>query len=169
MKSLVTFSLMVALCASLQRTMAQTPDAKTAFNKVIENYLGVKDALSAGNGPQASAHAKDLLESIDAVPAARLTDNQRKIWSAYLPKLEFDSRHISEVDKVPHQREHFTSLSANLFTVLKAIPVNQSVLYEESCTMTKGTFLSASSSGKDPYTGMDNCSKVNATIPATKQ
>ena len=166
MKILFCICFLVTVTGALHPAAAQTPAAATAFNKVIDGYLGVKDALVAANGPQASAKARELMAAIDAVPAAQLSPAQQKAWQTAQPKLLFDSRHISEVDKVPHQREHFATLSANLTKLLKEIPLNKAVLYAETCTMTKNTFLSLSATGRDPYMGMDNCSKVNATLPA---
>jgi hypothetical protein len=90
-------------------------------------------------------------------------------YPALLPKLEFDSRHISEVNKIDHQREHFASLSNNLYTLVKKLKVNSTVLYRQYCTMTKRYFLSESDKGKDPYMGMANCSKVTETLPVAKR
>jgi hypothetical protein len=136
------------------------------INKVINHYLEVKDALAAGNGNLALTHAKDLLNAVKSVDAGSLTEDQRKTWLAYEPKLEYDSRHISEVNRVEHQREHFASLSANLYRVIEALKLNEGQLYEEYCTMSKRTFLSQTPTGKDPYMGMTTCNKVTETLPA---
>jgi Protein of unknown function (DUF3347) len=166
MKILLKCSLLLISWGTTNRLAAQPPQTAVAVNKVIDTYVAVKDALVAGNGPQASTQAKALLAAIQAVQATQFDAGRRKTWLGYEPKLEYDSRHISEVDKVPHQREHFASLSANLYAVLKAIPMNRHVLYEATCTMTKQTFLSLSGTGKDPYMAMGNCNKVTAILPA---
>jgi uncharacterized protein DUF3347 len=153
------------ICVSLITNASAQTGAKD-INKVITHYLEVKDALAAGDGNVALSRAKDLLTVVKSVNTSSFNAAQRKTWLAYEPKLEFDSRHISEVNRVEHQREHFATLSANLYAVVKALPLNDTPLYESYCTMTKKTFLSKSQTGKDPYMGMDNCSKVTETLPA---
>ncbi len=151
---------LTGLAASAQQ------DASRNFNQVITQYLAVKDALAASDGNLALTHAKVLLTAVKSVNAGSLPDAERKTWVAFEPKLEYDSRHISEVNRIEHQREHFTSLSANLYSVLRVIKLNEVMLYALTCTMTNKTFLSQTATGKDPYMGMANCSKVTATLPA---
>jgi len=151
------------ICTSL---IASAQTGAKDINKVITHYLEVKDALAASDGNAALTHAKDLLAAVKGVNTGSLTAAQRKTWLAYEPKLEYDSRHISEVGRVEHQREHFAALSANLIAVLKDMPVNDKVLYVEDCTMTKHPFLSQTASGKDPYMGMTAGNKITETLPA---
>jgi hypothetical protein len=146
---------------------AQNSPAK-AINQVISDYLAVKDALAGGDGNLALSHARELLAAVKSVAPATLSADQRKTWLSFEPKLEYDSRHISEVNRVEHQREHFVTLSDNLYMALKGLKLNQTTLYRQYCTMDKHYYLSQSEKGKDPYMGMDNCSKVADTLPAMK-
>jgi hypothetical protein len=146
---------------------AQNGPAK-GINQVIGDYLAVKDALAGGDGNLALSHARELLAAVKAVAPATLSADQRKTWLSYEPKLENDSRHISEVNQVEHQREHFVTLSDNLYVVLKGLKLNQVTLYRQYCTMNKHYYLSLSEKGKDPYMGMDNCSKVDDILRAVK-
>lgn len=159
------------LAALMAFTINLTANAQAneAINTLIANYLALKDALAKNDGTTAEGKAKILLASISNVSVKDLSSDQAAIWAKYGPKLEFDSRHISEVTLIPHQREHFASLSNNLYAVLKALKVNNSVLYRQYCSMTKRYFLSNTSSGIDPYMGMDNCSKVVETLPPAKK
>jgi hypothetical protein len=149
----------------LFRANAQENDLAKATDKAIDNYLAVKDALATGDGNAASAKAKLLLASWASFPKKGLDATSL----ALLPKLEYDSKHISEVSLVRHQREHFSSLSGNIYTLLKKLKLNKSTLYWEYCTMEKKYYLSGSEAGKDPYMGMANCSQTKETLPATKQ
>ncbi|EHQ26415.1 DUF3347 domain-containing protein [Mucilaginibacter paludis] len=165
MKTLKTTVLFWAITLlSIVTVKAQSPQAKP-LNTVITNYLALKDALVSGDGTVAEAKAKTLLASVGEVPKTGLSGDE----AALLPKLEFDSRHISEVNKIAHQREHFASLSNNLYTLVKKLKINNTVLYRQYCTMTKAYYLSGSDKGKDPYMGMSNCSKVTETLPAAKK
>jgi hypothetical protein len=67
---------------------------------------------------------------------------------------------------VPHQREHFAGLSNNLYSILKEFKLNKTILYRQYCLMGKQYYLSEYDKGKDPYMGMNNCSRVAETLPA---
>ena len=165
MKTLKTTAILFAMTLlSVLTVQAQNAQTKPV-NTVINNYLALKDALISGDGNIASTKAKSLLASIGEVPKTGLSTEE----AALLPKLEFDSRHISEVNKIAHQREHFASLSNNLYTLVKKLKVNNTVLYRQYCTMNKAYYLSETDKGKDPYMGMANCSKVTETLPAAKK
>ncbi|MDR3697677.1 DUF3347 domain-containing protein [Mucilaginibacter sp.] len=147
---------------------AQNAALNKSINTVITNYLALKNALIAADGNTAENKAKVLLASINEVSKADFTAKQLALWTNYEPKLEFDSRHISEVNALPHQREHFASLSNNLFAVLKELKLNEKPIYRQYCIMKRQYFLSDATGGKDPYMGMEHCSKVTETLPAVK-
>ena len=95
----------------VQQGLAQTNILAKPINTIIDNYVSLKDALIIPDGKQASAVAKVLLTNLTALPASGLNTQQTDL----VEKLKFDSRHISEVNLVAHQREHFASMSNNLF------------------------------------------------------
>lgn len=165
MKTLkTTIALFAITLLSIATVKAQSLHTKP-LNNVIAKYMVLKDALANGDGRVAEAKAKFLLAAISEIPKTGLSAEE----AALLPKLEYDSRHISEVNKIAHQREHFVSLSNNLYTLIKKLKVNNIVLYRQYCTMTKAYYLSETSKDKDPYMGMSNCSKVTETLPAAKK
>jgi len=156
--------LLLVVFAFVGTVIAQNNTFSKPVNTVISNYLDVKNALANNDGDAASAKAKTLLASLNELPLKSLNASQ----NALITKLAYDSRHISEVNRVAHQREHFASLSDNLYTLIKGLKLNEKVLYRQYCSMTKKYFLSESDKGKDPYMGMANCSKVTETITAVK-
>ncbi len=87
----------------------------------MNEQLTIKADPAANN----ETAAKALLASLNTVPQSGLTKDQAALFG----KLEFDSRHISEVNLVPHQREHFASLSKNLFALVKGLKLNKKDLY----------------------------------------
>jgi len=154
---------------TINQTRAQ--DIAAPINKVTTDYIAVKNALFAGNGTSAQVAAKQLLASINAVPLKGMSADQQKVWATYTDKLQFDSRHISEVAKIDHQREHFESLSKNLFAVLKAFKVNTTTVYQQYCPMKKAYWISETATIKNPYFGseMGDCGKTTETLkPITK-
>jgi len=52
-------------------------------------------------------------------------------------KLSYDARHIAEVQKIDHQREHFASLSLNMYSLAKSVRLSNQPVYEDYCPMKK--------------------------------
>ena len=165
MRTLIIY-LSTAFALLLFTAPVKAQDLNSSVTLMIKNYINLKNTLVTGDGNAAESKAKALLMSINAVPVSSMNTKQISVWNKYAAKLQFDSRHISEVNRVEHQREHFSSLSDNLYQVLKGLKLNQTVLYREYCRMNKQYYLSETSSGKDPYMGMALCSKVVETLPA---
>ena len=165
MKTLKTFSIIMMLTLSVSLASAQKT-ANTNIDKITTAYLGVKNALAAGNGTTAGAKSKELFNALSTQPDKGLKPDQQKLLAGYLEKLKFDSRHISETTVVDHQREHFASLSKNLYEVLKGLKMNTSTIYMDYCPMKKAYWLSKDTTIKNPYFGsaMLDCGKVTATL-----
>ncbi len=162
--SIIMLTLSVSL-ASAQKT------ANTNIDKITTAYLGVKNALAAGNGTAAESKSKELFEALSAQPDKGLKPDQQKLLAGYLDKLKFDSRHISETTVVDHQREHFASLSKNLYEVLKGLKMNTSTIYMDYCPMKKAYWLSETSAIKNPYYNdkmMTTCGRVASTLTPGK-
>jgi len=169
MKILKITSLILVLVFSFSLLKATPP--VNNIDKITNAYLGIKNALAAGNGTLAQAKGKELLDALSTDATKGLNADQQKILNSYLDKLKFDSRHISEVGNVDHQREHFESLSKNMYEVLKGLKVNTSTLYEQYCPMKKAYWLSESPTIKNPYYNdkeMATCGKTTATLNAVK-
>ncbi|WP_183565193.1 DUF3347 domain-containing protein [Mucilaginibacter sp. SP1R1] len=170
MKTLKTFFILLTVLVSYSTVKAQDKTAGTAINNVLNAYLDVKNALTTDNNTATKNKAHDLLTAITAVPMDKLTPEQHKLWMTYSEKLEFDSRHISQSDAIDHQREHFTSLSKNLYAVVKGLKLNTNTVYEQYCPMKKATWLSETNAIKNPYYGkqMLTCGKTTETLPPVK-
>ena len=166
MKTLKSIILSITLLVVFNQAKAQDNGPNVALNNVITDYLGVKNALITDNSVASKNQAKLLLAAITAVPADKFTTEKKALWTSYTNKLQFDSRHISESDAIDHQREHFASLSKNLFTVIKGLKLNTSIIYEQYCPMKKTTWLSETAIIKNPYFGkqMPTCGKTTETI-----
>jgi hypothetical protein len=165
MKTIKTLSIILVLALSFSFAKAQNN-----IDKITNAYFGVKNALAAGNGTEAENKAKGLLTAL-SLPETGLKPDQQKIFNSYADKLKFDSRHISETTVIDHQREHFASLSKNLYEVLKGLKMNNSTVYEQYCPMKKAYWLSETSKIKNPYYNdkeMATCGKVTATLNAAK-
>ncbi|RYU89525.1 DUF3347 domain-containing protein [Mucilaginibacter terrigena] len=141
----------------------------TAVDKITSSYIGVKNALVGSNSTLAKTRSAELLAALSA-PVKGLLPAQQKLMATYLDKLKFDSRHISETTVLDHQREHFESLSKNMYALLAGLKLNSATLYQQYCPMKKAAWLSETEDIRNPYYGDDmlECGKVTATLKGAK-
>src|ERR1700748_2338221 len=122
---------------AVNNVKAATGDLHSAINNVYKSYLDIKNALANDNSKAANSAAKKFTEALKSIPADQMDAKQKAVWTKYAEKLRFDGEHISESTAIGHQREHFGSLSANIYEVVKAIQANDMVLYKQYCPMEK--------------------------------
>jgi hypothetical protein len=162
MKKILLSLLLIITISSLKAQNA-------AIDKITTSYIGVKNALAGSNATLAKSRSAELLAALSA-PVKGLQPAQQKILGTYLDKLQFDSRHISQTKAIDHQREHFESLSKNMYRLLSGLKLNSTTLYNQYCPMKKAAWLSETEEIRNPYFGNDmlECGKVTATLKAVK-
>ncbi len=138
----------------------------SALSPILTAYYQVKDALAADDAKAAATAAGGLLKAINGVDMTALQPKDHQAFMALQDKLAYDSRHMSESSDISHQREHFTSLSANLFKLAKQARLSDQPIYEDYCPMKKAYWLSSDETIKNPYFGssMPTCGKVSTTL-----
>jgi len=158
---------LLSLILVLSILMAKAQNA--AIDKITTSYIGVKNALVGSNATLAKSKSVELLAALSA-PVKGLQPAQQKLLGTYLDKLKFDSRHISETTVIDHQREHFESLSKNMYSLLSGLKLNSTTVYQQYCPMKKAAWLSESEDIRNPYYGDDmlECGKVTATLKSAK-
>lgn len=136
---------------------------------IFDNYFAVKDALVKTDGNGASSKAKELLASINKVKMETLKTDEHVVWMKVYKELKEDAEHIAETKDAAHQRDHFMTLSKNMYELLKASKV-ETPTYYQFCPMAndgKGAnWLSKENAVKNPYYGatMLTCGKTVETI-----
>ena len=136
---------------------------------VFDNYFAVKDALVKTDGNTSSAKAKELLTAINTVKMDKLTTEEHTVWMKVMKDLTFDAEHIADTKDASHQRDHFMSLSKNMYALIK-VSKTETPTYYQFCPMAndgKGAnWLSKENAVKNPYYGnqMLTCGKVVETI-----
>lgn len=150
----------------------KTTEIKQEVNQlksVFDNYFALKDALVKSDGNLASAKAKELLNALNAVQMNKLSNEEHTVWMKIIKDLKFDTEHIEETKDVGHQRDHFNTLSDNMYQLLK-VSKQDTPTYYQHCPMAnngKGSnWLSKESAIKNPYYGskMLTCGKTVETI-----
>ena len=136
---------------------------------LFDNYFSLKDALVKTDGNTASTKAKDLQTAINAVKMDKLPMNVHTVWMKVLNDLKEDAEHINGTKDIAHQRDHFMSLSKNMYELIKVAKPSETIYYQ-FCPMAndgKGAnWLSKESGVKNPYYGsqMLTCGKTVETI-----
>lgn len=144
-------------------------ESTNPLSEVYAAYFDLKDALIKDDGVTASSKAKELFKAIDKVPMDKMAAAQHTVWMKYMTKLSYDAEHIKGVTETEHQREHFNSLSKNMFEVMKVIKPGYPV-YLDHCAMYNdgkgGDWISKETTIKNPYYGskMLTCGNVIETI-----
>ena len=172
MKSIAkTFGLITLMLLSVIATSAtfRTIQNESGLKSVLNNYFLIKDALIKSDGNTASAAAKDLLATINSVKMEALTTQEHAVWMKQMKDLALDAEHIADTKDISHQRDHFTTLSKNMFELIK-VSKQESPIYYQFCPMAnqgKGAnWLSKESAVKNPYYGnkMLTCGRTVETI-----
>ena len=135
---------------------SQIPKAQA--EKVLNAYIQIKDALVKTDGETASLKAAQLVEI--------LGDSKDEIAE----KIRFDATHIADTKDPGHQRDHFNTLSDNVYALVKATKANESTIYRQYCPMAfnnQGAFWLASEKEiNNPYFGnkMLHCGSVKESF-----
>lgn len=145
--------------------MQEVNQLKSVFN----NYFSVKDALVKSDANTTSTKAKDLLTALDAVQMNKLSNEEHTVWMKVMKDLAFDAGHIAETKDVAHQRDHFMSLSKNMYELIKVSNQETPVYYQHCPMANKGkgaNWLSKENAIKNPYYGsqMLTCGSTVETI-----
>lgn len=149
--------------------LQDTVKNNSPLSEVFSSYFALKDALAKDDGNTASKEAKALYKAIDNAPMDKMTPEQHTAWMKWQQKLSYDAEHIKGVTETEHQREHFVSLSKNMYEVVKVFKMDMTVYYDY-CPMAndgKGAnWLSLQEKISNPYMGkkMLTCGKVQETI-----
>ena len=156
----------------LNHTTTENQDSNQ-LNAVFERYFALKDALVKTDGNTASAKAKDLTNAISVIKMETLTTDEHTVWMKVMKELLFDAEHISETKDIGHQRDHFISLSKNIYELIK-VSKPEIPIYYQHCPMAnngKGAnWLSKENTIKNPYYGsqMLTCGSTVETIKQQK-
>ena len=165
-----TLKLLITILLTVTLVKANAQSIFTV-DKMITSYIDVKNALVADDTKLTAYKANVLLEVLSDKTDQALTAGQQEVFKAYAEKLKFDSRHMGETAVLDHQREHFASLSKNMYMLLKDLKANTSTVYVQYCPMKKSFWLSETENIRNPYYGkeMMTCGSNKAVLkPAGK-
>lgn len=139
------------------------------LTSVFDNYFAIKDALVQTDGATASEKSKVLLTAINTIKMDKLEMNVHAIWMEVLADLKGDTEYIANTKDVARQREHFMSLSKNIYALMKVAKYAQPVYYQFYPMANDGkgaNWLNKDNIIKNPYYGsqMLGCGKTVETL-----
>ena len=141
-----------------------------AMKEMVAQYLQIKNALVNDNGKDAASAGNAFVASMGKMDAKSLPADKKKIWENLADDAKEMAEHIGKnADMIEHQREHFDMLSNDMYDMVKAFGVGQT-LYQDHCPMynnNKGAYwLSETKEIKNPYLGkkMPVCGSVKEEI-----
>lgn len=136
---------------------------------VFDNYFLVKDALIASNGNNTAVASKELVTAINNIKMDKLEMDVHMAWMKVVNTIKKDAENIANTKDVKIQRDQFTSLSKDIYTLIK-VSKYETPVYYQFCPMFndgKGAnWLSKENAVKNPYYGamMLSCGKTVETI-----
>lgn len=136
---------------------------------VFDNYFVVKDAMVSSDGNATSMASKELLVSINNIKMDKLEMDVHMVWMKVLNQIKVDTEQISNIKDIKKQRNHFVTLSKDIYALIKVAKYDVPV-YFQNCPMYndgKGAnWLSKENAVKNPYYGsmMLTCGKTVETI-----
>lgn len=95
--------------------MTEAIQEENQLSKVFENYFSVKDALVKTDAEMTSTNAKSLLNTLNNVQMDKLPMNLHMVWMKVVKNLKEDTEHIADTKEISHQRDHFMTLSKNMY------------------------------------------------------
>ena len=134
--------------------------------KIVTDYMALKDALVATNKDEAAKAGKQLEASLKSFDISGYTAEQQEELKDIIDDAKEHAEHISR-SEMDHQREHFKTLSKDIIDLI-TITGTETTLYQQFCPMyDKGSaWLSKEKEIKNPYYGskMLSCGKVQKEI-----
>lgn len=144
--------------------------AAASINKIVDSYLQIKNALANDNGGDAADGGKAMAETISKLDKSLLTAEQKKAYDQISDDLKEDAEHIGKNgDNIKHQREHFVTMSEEVYDLVKNFGAGSPV-YHDHCPMANDNqgamWISEMKEIKNPYLGkgMPTCGSVEEII-----
>lgn len=142
----------------------------SSINGILDSYLQLKNALSNDDGKAAATAGGEMVTALKSFDKSSLPEDKKKMYEDVEDDASEHAEHISmNGDNIKHQREHFETLSKDVYDLVKTFGAGQT-LYQDYCPMyndNKGaTWLSETKEIKNPYLGkkMATCGSVKQEI-----
>jgi Protein of unknown function (DUF3347) len=149
--------------AEAVKTTVETPaiasnaPSTVSIAEMVKGYLAVKNALTADKTKEAATAGTALEATFKSFNKTALSAAQKKTFEDVEDDAREHAEHIgSNGGNIEHQREHFDTLSKDIYALIKAFGAGQP-MYQDFCPMyndKKGAiWLSETKDIQNPYYG----------------
>ena len=155
------------LFAFIQPVVAQNADVKQNFNKSLNSYYVLKNALAADQSAEAPALAATLLKTVKEMPNSGFaSDKQQKLWTLESGKIQAQASQLIQSNDLKVQRKSFEGISTAFVTLTQELKINTAPVFVQYCPMAKSTWLNEVKEIQNPYYGsaMKDCGSVKELI-----
>jgi hypothetical protein len=156
------------------RQAANAPEPKDSgkpLEKVLNGYLQLKNALSKDDDKDAAEAGKGLVQAMASLDSKSLSGEQAKVFQDVADDIKEHAEHIgANAGNIKHQREHFETLSQDMYDLVKAGNPTGDKLYYDHCPMyNKGkgaNWVSEKKEIENPYMGKEmlSCGTVKEEL-----
>jgi len=142
----------------------------TSTRRIVDSYIKLKNALTEDNDKDAANAGYELVKAFENFDKSSLNQEQAKEYTDIYEDAKEHAEHIgANAGNINHQREHFETLSKDVYDLVKSVGGAQK-LYYTNCPMynnNKGAdWLSETKTIKNPYLGrkMPRCGTVKEEL-----
>lgn len=153
-----------------ETTQGLSKEAKTAIEKLLEQYVLLKNELVKDRFDAAVNHAQNLRKTVSQTKMSLFTGEYHNQWMSFQKKLETQTAQFSEAQKIEDARKVFIELSDTVIEMATAFGPFEKTFFVQRCPMAnqnKGAeWLSTNKEIENPYYGamMLGCGEVLNTI-----
>lgn len=149
------------------RTMMDSETQNSASQKVLADYMTLKDALVETDKNKAAQASNKLNKTLNEFDLSDYNSEEQKELKQIIAEAKEHADYISK-NEMKKQREHFETLSKNIMDMV-AITGTENTLYQQFCPMyadNGGVWLSTEKNIRNPYFGskMMKCGEVQKEI-----
>jgi hypothetical protein len=130
---------------------AQKLTRNNNMDKILNDYIAIKNALADNEGTAAKLKANELYSLLTSQPGKGLNHHQLNVFANYLGPLTDNTRSIAITVIADEQRPYFAKLSVTLYELLKELKINIITLYEQYSPANNLYWLSEKRAIRNPY------------------
>ena len=142
------------------------PAYANGIKAITDSYITLKNALAADKDKDATSSGEKMVKAFEAFDESALPEDKRKAYADIEEDAIEHAEHIGKsIGNINHQREHFATLSKDMYELVKLFGSGQP-MYLDHCPMydnNKGAdWLSETKEINNPYLGkaMPDCGTV---------
>ena len=138
----------------------KTVEAVSPTKGIVTEYLNLKNALTRDDDKNAALAGNSLVKALVLVDKSSMPTEQAKVFADLSDDAKEHAEHIgSNAGNIKHQREHFETLSGEIYDLVKAGNNTGQKLYYDNCRMYNdgkgGNWISETKQIQNPYLGKD--------------